>query len=153
MPRGFSYHMTLNLALNAGCDGWQVWGSHMTDPHFHSHVYHPPGHHAGSKSTQYCSEECSAHSIWYPTQTDERSCVQETGVCQCRDMIQYLVQGLIQKSMIQLSIFYMYVLCFIVQSAKEWDDYTLRVTICAIGLLDCSKSHCLICGITYTKRS
>ena len=87
MPRGFSYHMTLNLALNAGSDGWWAWGSHMNDHPFHSLVYHPPGHHASSKSAQYHSEECSVLSIQYPTQTDEGSCVQETGVCRCRDMI------------------------------------------------------------------
>src|SRR5882762_1098742 len=62
-PRGFSYHMTLNLALNSGCDRWRVQKSCMTSPSFHSLVFHPPGYHAGSKSTQYCSEECCVNSI------------------------------------------------------------------------------------------
>jgi len=77
--------MTLNLALNSGCDGWQVW---KTSPSFHSLVFHPPGYHAGSKSTQYCSEECCVNSILYPTQTDKGLSAEEGGgVCRGRDMI------------------------------------------------------------------
>ena len=51
-PRGFSYYMTSNLALNSGCDGWRARRSHMTNLSVHSLAFHLPGYHAGSKSTQ-----------------------------------------------------------------------------------------------------
>ena len=45
MLRGFSYHMTPNLALNSGCDGWQVCRSHMTNLSIHSLAFHLPDYH------------------------------------------------------------------------------------------------------------
>jgi hypothetical protein len=56
MPRGFSYNMTPNLALNSGYDGWRVCRSHITNLSIHSLAFHLPGYCAGSKSTQICSE-------------------------------------------------------------------------------------------------
>ena len=49
--------------LTSGCDRWQVHRSHMTNPSIHSLAFHVPGHHAGSKSTQICPEECCIHSL------------------------------------------------------------------------------------------
>ena len=153
MPRGFSYHMTLNLALNSACDRWQAQRSCMTNPSFHSLAFHPPGYHAGSKSTQYCPEECCVRSIKYPSQTDEGLCTQERGVCRGKDMIWDLVRGPIQRSANWLSIFYVYVLYFVVWSAMECDVYTLGLMRCVFGLLAYLKPHCLIRRIGYTNRN
>ena len=119
----------------------------MTNLSVHSLVFHLPGYHAGSKTTQICSEECCVHSVQYPTQMAEESCSQERGVCRGSDMIWDLVKGLIQKNTIWLFIFYAYVLYFIMRSAMERDAHTLRLMRCVVSLLTCLKPLCLICMI------
>ena len=145
--------MKPNLALNSGYDRWQVHRSHMTNPSIHSFAFHLPGYHAGSKSTQICSEECCVHSVQYPTQMDQGSCSEETGVCRGSDLIWDLVKRLIQKSVIWLFIFYVYVLYFIMWFPTERDVHTLALMRCVFSLLPCLKPLCLICIIGSMERN
>ena len=70
-----SYNTILILALQGGCNGWQVCGPHLTHLSFCLLGFHCPSYQACPKTTQFCLEGCCLHPVWHPAQIDEEWCV------------------------------------------------------------------------------